>query len=434
MKDFLAHFPIKNIGTYTTVIVVFTYNVLLDVDMGCKCKQEQKLQCNLYMTLPFFTLTVLIICMDKTFRGVSRFICTCKWDGLGSCRFCWLLVLRILKAGLVGLLWVITLLIDGDWYVCCQNKNNKNNSTEYSQLACKDKSNLTAEERLIIADLKSESKVYGFSILFGIICLAAIMSLFDWRKCCEGKSDCCERETLYDTLIIEEEENVLKEILREKAKEELTKKIKEKINSGALGECFNVSENLIKERATGRIPATTETSATPVTFVRMGTPEAVVVPTDETVTIFGTIRLSRTTGSAETAEHSSSSVTSEEARPSAIPGRSETARPSATPGRSETARTSATPGRSETARTSATPGRSETGGGIELESLLSTSWHQAHTQGFSPKGHWLWETMQCSHKNCNLSEEDRRQEEGNVKCEEEEEKTPLDPEEKKKQM
>ncbi|XP_026187280.1 uncharacterized protein LOC113145111 isoform X2 [Mastacembelus armatus] len=268
MKGILANFTIENIGTYTTVIVVFTYNILLDVDMGSRHEQWQKLQCILYMTLPFFTLIVLIICMDKTFRGVLRFICPCKCDELGRCRFYWLLVLRILKAVLVGLLWVITLLIDGDWYVCCKNNWTK----QQSQLAYGFKWYHSDEEQVIIADLKSESKLYGFSTLFGVICLAAIMSVFDWRKCCKGcckgKSDCCERETLYDRLIIEEEENVLKEILREKAKEELTKKIKEKFENGALGECFDVGSEIIKARPAGRIsttPGTCETARTSAT-------------------------------------------------------------------------------------------------------------------------------------------------------------------------
>ena len=59
---------------------------------------------------------------------------------------------------LVGLLWVTSVLIDGDWYVCCQSDQ----SEQQAQLPCKDKNNLTAEERTIIAELKNHSKVSAF--------------------------------------------------------------------------------------------------------------------------------------------------------------------------------------------------------------------------------------------------------------------------------
>jgi len=59
---------------------------------------------------------------------------------------------RILKAGLVGSLWVVSVLIDGDWYVCC-----KNYYTEHPQLPCK--KNITDEVEVIITKLKNESRV-----------------------------------------------------------------------------------------------------------------------------------------------------------------------------------------------------------------------------------------------------------------------------------
>lgn len=62
----------------------------------------------------------------------------------------------VIKAAFFGLLWVVAVLIDGDWYVCCHN----NKSDKYPDLACKDKEkNITLEERKVIAELKSRSLV-----------------------------------------------------------------------------------------------------------------------------------------------------------------------------------------------------------------------------------------------------------------------------------
>ncbi len=60
-----------------------------------------------------------------------------------------------MKAALVGLLWVASVLIDGDWYVCCKN----NGSKQQKQLACKQGKSITAEEQRIMAELENYSKV-----------------------------------------------------------------------------------------------------------------------------------------------------------------------------------------------------------------------------------------------------------------------------------
>lgn len=63
----------------------------------------------------------------------------------------------------------------------------------------------------------------GFSVLLAMIFLAALMSLFD-RRCYYSKRQ------VYDSVILEEGEDVLKDTLRKAAKDELLKMISEKIN------------------------------------------------------------------------------------------------------------------------------------------------------------------------------------------------------------
>lgn len=180
MKGFLDNFPSAKLSIYTTVIVIFTYNVLLEKDVPCTCKPQQY-QCNLYMWLPFGLIFFLILWMDKKFLRIWKYNCTCicrpcsRSTLCGWCKqqlcdsvlcgwccnpFFWVLLRHILKAGLVGLLWVASVLIDGDWYVCCQNDQ----SEQQAQLACKRKDIITAEEQTIIAELKNSSKVSVFTL------------------------------------------------------------------------------------------------------------------------------------------------------------------------------------------------------------------------------------------------------------------------------
>lgn len=55
MKDLVTNFPFKKLGIYTMIAVIFTYNVLLEKDVECTCKQQTN-ECHLYMALPAFII------------------------------------------------------------------------------------------------------------------------------------------------------------------------------------------------------------------------------------------------------------------------------------------------------------------------------------------------------------------------------------------
>ncbi|GLD73559.1 uncharacterized protein AKAME5_002488400, partial [Lates japonicus] len=115
----------------------------------------------------------------------------------------------MIKAAFIGSLWIIAVLIDGDWFVCCYNDQ----SGKYPQLACTDKNNITAEEQETIAKLKNKSKGIGMYVLLGVIIVAAFMA----------RATDPNKDVLYYNLILEEEEEVLKDILRSAANDKLTK-------------------------------------------------------------------------------------------------------------------------------------------------------------------------------------------------------------------
>ena len=66
----------------------------------------------------------------------------------------------------------------------------------------------------------------------------------------------CDEKIQFYTWILKKEETVLKDILKAGAKEILTEKIKEKINSGNWENCFNAADELIENDAALRFVET----------------------------------------------------------------------------------------------------------------------------------------------------------------------------------
>lgn len=97
---------------------------------------------------------------------------------------------------------------------------------------------------------------WGFSLLLAIVCVFVLTSC-EWRRCCGDTSDCCNTRFLYEELILEEEENVLREILTKAATEHLTKDIQDKIKNGAeWRKCYSSAASIIKNQ-TPPIPSRT---------------------------------------------------------------------------------------------------------------------------------------------------------------------------------
>ncbi|CAI5657476.1 unnamed protein product [Oreochromis niloticus] len=148
MKSFLPNIVIRNYGTFVAVVVIFIHNYVLDRDMQCTCK-EDKTACGVYFFLPFFVLSILQLWMDDKFTRIWKYSFDWKCEIAICCNTRFIIVLfhHIIKAFCFGSLWILALLIDGDWYVCCLG-NDKG-------LACKNEK--TDDERTKIAEKKNFS-------------------------------------------------------------------------------------------------------------------------------------------------------------------------------------------------------------------------------------------------------------------------------------
>ncbi|XP_047228405.1 uncharacterized protein LOC124872438 [Girardinichthys multiradiatus] len=262
IPNFLASASVSQIATYATIIVIFTYNVLFEINVGCTCK-DQKTHCWFYILVPVFLITFLLLWTDKIFKRTCSYCCTyqftCNRDMMRN--FCCVCKVRklcstafpqIIKAGFIGALWIVSVLIDGEWYACCQNGL----SGPEAQIPCKKKSNRTLEEQTLVDGLNNDSKVAGFLVLLVILILAGFRSSIDWRKCCEKTCTCCDRVALYELVILEQKEEILKDIWMKKAKEDLNIKIEnilnrqdqnETVNRSKYAACCDAANTLIEE-------------------------------------------------------------------------------------------------------------------------------------------------------------------------------------------
>lgn len=185
MKDFLKNFPFRDFSVFITIVGSFTYNILLDRDVVCTCIDVAE-DCYIYLLLPAIIIFLLILWTDKTLQR------TCKYyiflvsrqdqllydqpaqpkDTKGCGKLCGVFWICIFKGLCVGVLWPISVFIDGEWFVCCRNDH----SETQSWLACKDKTNITAEEKVIIGTLKNKSRVSFVLFFTSFIFLNTVLS------------------------------------------------------------------------------------------------------------------------------------------------------------------------------------------------------------------------------------------------------------------
>ncbi|XP_049920452.1 uncharacterized protein LOC126402474 isoform X1 [Epinephelus moara] len=197
------------------------------------------------MAMPFVIIFVVQLWTDKTFLRAWKYACTCKCTWICACSCTpacvssvWALSCHIIKAGFIGSIWIISVLIDGDWWVCCNSGK---------QLACKDPKNLTAQNQTTIAELKIESLIAGMSILLAILLVAFISSLVP--KNCSEESRRCNMKIQYYSAFLDEEENVLKENLTKSAKDQLT----EIIINNTWDKWYGAAEDVLKESPEPRL-------------------------------------------------------------------------------------------------------------------------------------------------------------------------------------
>lgn len=121
-SEFLMKLFATGYSAFAIVAFFIIVQYIFKLDFTCPCQPYyKKIACLVYMAWPCLILCFLLMMMDPQFMKICR----------GECSFvhCCMFFLRSFSA---GLLWVITALINGDWFVCLRSINPK------EQLSCKD--------------------------------------------------------------------------------------------------------------------------------------------------------------------------------------------------------------------------------------------------------------------------------------------------------
>ncbi|KAG7463547.1 hypothetical protein MATL_G00177850 [Megalops atlanticus] len=191
-------------GAVAILAFFIAFQYIFRLDFVCPCDPVRNVPfCTLYLLLPFCIMSLVLVLIDPRCTRICRFhLCRRNcWPSMGRC---------FLMAMCAGSLWVITALIDGDWFVCLMTTNNSVGGP--LQIPCLDEHSLTSEQRVVLNHYLNLSRVIGLGGILVIAVLWSVLSCVTHRHKSYYKS-------LYEEYLEEQTEAVLKERLRELAKE-----------------------------------------------------------------------------------------------------------------------------------------------------------------------------------------------------------------------
>lgn len=207
-----------------TLGALYYYHVRLDKDMRCSCK-SQTLDCWTYLFVPGLVLFLVQLWLDLSIRRVLNLLC-------GSLCGKMVLVLfkRVLEAVFVGLLWVESVLLDGDWYVCCGRGNIRCSKYDYY------------EERPDSDEIRNESQVIGMLLVFVVTLLAAILSWLPWRRWFSAAA--CD----WPEAVLEEAELVVSQRIRTAAQDQLRTRLDQHGTNGDWTKYQDLDRDLLQNK------------------------------------------------------------------------------------------------------------------------------------------------------------------------------------------
>ncbi|KAL4604912.1 hypothetical protein GN956_G25460 [Arapaima gigas] len=206
-------------------------NFILQAKHRCICRRfedsEQILYLSLYLCLPAVSLFLMVIAGDKACVRLCQ-VCWCcspkekqdkksrlKEEKQGGCsRYCCFYCRKgcrtILKAGFALCVWVISVLFDGNWYVCLQTSRN----SSQVHLPCKSQDNWTIAEKSTLSHYSNQSLTCSLGLIFGLVLL--------WTLGAFISQGCCRPYYRYkhDRYREEETQRALKSHLKSLAKQE----------------------------------------------------------------------------------------------------------------------------------------------------------------------------------------------------------------------
>ncbi|KAJ0064652.1 hypothetical protein NL108_011480 [Boleophthalmus pectinirostris] len=108
----------KNVGFFLRIIVTFSFHSVYRRRFDCSCSSPES--CVVYLLVPCLVIWILLLAVDKLFlKSITRMVKEEKSRGVS-----WRCALnRLVLTFCVSLIWAVSVLLDGDWYVCCSGNN-----------------------------------------------------------------------------------------------------------------------------------------------------------------------------------------------------------------------------------------------------------------------------------------------------------------------
>lgn len=135
MPSFLTTDYLKNLfepagSAFVGFLFWIIFQYVFKMDFKCPCDPERNTHvCVVYVTLPTISLFILVMITDKHIRSI---FCS---NGRGTAYKCIIILMSLIKGLSVASLWIITVLMDGDWYACLTTTNY--DLPPYEQTFCK---------------------------------------------------------------------------------------------------------------------------------------------------------------------------------------------------------------------------------------------------------------------------------------------------------
>ncbi|KAL2081075.1 hypothetical protein ACEWY4_022928 [Coilia grayii] len=148
------------------IALLLFYEILFRLVFLCPCDPNYARHvcfCVLYIVLPACIFFNICILLDKlqACGGCTR---TREHLPRSSVRCC----AAFPRALSMGLLWLITALMNGDWYLCLMTQSN---DTAVEQLACKENTDMTMKDQLDVRYYTNVSRFVGFGLILAVVLL-----------------------------------------------------------------------------------------------------------------------------------------------------------------------------------------------------------------------------------------------------------------------
>ncbi|XP_029113771.1 uncharacterized protein LOC114912200 [Scleropages formosus] len=154
--------------TSALLAVCVLINFLLKADYHCICSDFSVRGTAffiVYILLPALSLFLLVLVTNKSCMAPSRLLCCCCPSRRSKeilCLCCRNRCTPVTKGLFAACVWIISVLFDGDWYVCLRTSRN----IAEVRLPCESKESRTAEENSMITQYYNESMTWSFGVMF----------------------------------------------------------------------------------------------------------------------------------------------------------------------------------------------------------------------------------------------------------------------------